>query len=303
MSANPGDRGGSSAKADQPASAPSVVEIVNVIRPHVEKIEEGFKAIRVTLDALAEHLGGAAPVRGETPAPVEKRVDEPPKAQPVAQPARSETEAPAAAEPPVAAPVEPARAPKVETPPTAPPEPAPVKAPPPEPVPAPEPPKARPVAKPTAIRVSGGGDGGNWSQIVFGEQLSVDPAVSYLSGTLISDVHAGDNDAVGLMGHLMDFRSAALERKPKMLKDIGESFYRWKPTDDATLRDALIVWLHAVLDSIEIGNRIAIVQVGDRYDMQRHNAKERGVEVSDVFGWIVLRENGKVYSKASVSVG
>jgi len=278
-----------------------VVEIVNVIRPHVEKIEEGFKAIRITLDALAEHLGG------EAPAPAEKPVDEPPVTQRAARPVRSEAAAPAAAEPPVAAPVETARTPDVEPPSAAQPEPVrpeptPAQAPPAEPPPAAETPKARPVARPTAIPVTGGGDGGNWSQIVFGKQLSVDPAVSYLSGTLLADVHAGDNDAVGLMGHLMDFRSAAVERKPRMLKDIGESFYRWKPTDDATLRDALIVWLHAVLDSIEIGNRIAIVQVGDRYDMQRHNAKERGVEVSDVFGWIVLRENGKVYSKASVSV-
>ena len=56
------------------------------------------------------------------------------------------------------------------------------------------------------------------------------------------------------------------------------------------------------LESVEIGNKIEIVQVGDRYDMQRHNAKERGVEVSDVYGWIVLRDNGKVYSKANVSV-
>lgn len=285
MSAKPGNK----RKTGQPASAPSLVEVVNVLRPQVEKIEEGFKAIRVTLDALAEHMGGAAP------APIEELAHEPPKAQPVATPAQSEPEAAAATEPRVAARVEPAQTPKAEPPP----EPTPIEAPPPEP--APEPPKARPVAKPTAIPVSGG-DGGNWSPIVFGEQLSVDPAVSYLSGTLLGDVQAGDNDAVGLMGHLMDFRSATVERKPRILKDIGESFYRWKPTDDATLRDALIVWVHAVLDSIEIGNRIEIVQVGDRYDMQRHNAKERGVEVSDVFGWIVLRSNGKVYSKASVSV-
>jgi hypothetical protein len=259
----------------------------------VEKIEEGFKAIRIALDALAEHLEGKAA------APAERPLDQPPKAQPVARPARSQA---AATEPPTAAPVElhEAETPPPAAPEPAPPEPTPAQVPPPEP--AAEPATAQPVAKPTAIPVTGAGDGGNWSQIVFGEQLSVDPAISYLSGTLLADVHAGDNDAVGLMGHLMDFRSAAVERKPKMLKDIGECFYRWKPTDDATLRDALIVWIHALLGSIEIGNRIEIVQVGDRYDMQRHNAKERGVEVSDVFGWVVLRENGKVYSKASVSV-
>jgi len=158
------------------------------------------------------------------------------------------------------------------------------------------------VPTPTAIPVTGGGDGGNWSQIIFGDYLGVDPSISHLSGTLLADVYASDNDAVGLMGHLLDFRSATGERRPRMLKDIGEAFYRWKPIGDQTMRDALIAWIHAQLDAVSIGNRIEIVQVGDRYDMQRHNAKERGVEVSDVYGWIVLRENGKVYSKASVSV-
>lgn len=36
--------------------------------------------------------------------------------------------------------------------------------------------------------------------------------------------------------------------------------------------------------------------------MQRHNAKKRGADVSAVPGWGVLRDNGKVYSKANVSV-
>jgi hypothetical protein len=87
-----------------------------------------------------------------------------------------------------------------------------------------------------------------------------------------------------------------------MLKDLGEAFYRWKPDGEPRLRDALITWVHALLDRENVPNRIAVVQVGDRYDMQMHNAKERGVEVAQVLGWVVLRDNGKVYSKATVSV-
>lgn len=272
MSAESKDRTESGKKAE----SPSLAEIIDVIRPHVEKIEEGFKAIRITLDALSEHVGGVAPAppakeaEEETPKPVEKAtaVDE--------------------AEPEAAAPVETRKV-------------APVKAAPVAPAPV-DPPPVQPIPAPTAIPVTGGGDGGNWSQIIFGEYLGVDPSISHLSGTLLADVYASDNDAVGLMGHLLDFRTATGERKPRMLKDIGEAFYRWKPIDDQTMRDALIAWIHTQLDAVSIGNRIEIVQVGDRYDMQRHNAKERGVEVSDVYGWIVLRENGKVYSKASVSV-
>ena len=57
MSAESRDRSESS----KGAGSPTLVEIIDVIRPHVEKIEEGFKAIRITLDALAEHVGGATP--------------------------------------------------------------------------------------------------------------------------------------------------------------------------------------------------------------------------------------------------
>ncbi|MBC8874133.1 MAG: hypothetical protein H8E44_32240 [Planctomycetes bacterium] len=276
MNAESEDRSESGKKT----GSPSLAEIIDVVRPHVEKIEEGFKAIRITLDALSEHVGGAA-----ASPPAEEAVDETPE-PPAAKPTADDDPAPSTAPPakePKAAPVE--TAPVVAARPT--------------PV---EPPPAQPVPAPIAIPVTGGGDGGNWSQIIFGEYLTVDPSISHLSGTLLADVHVGDNDAVGLMGHLLDFRSATGERKPRMLKDVGEAFYRWKPTDDTTLRDALIVWIHAQLDAVGINNRIEIVQVGDRYDMQRHNAKERGIEVGDVYGWIVLRENGKVYSKASVSV-
>ena len=101
---------------------------------------------------------------------------------------------------------------------------------------------------------------------------------------------------------LMTFRSSTAERMAKMLKDIGEAYYRWHPTGNDASRDALIQWMHALLEQVGLGNRIAIVQSGDRYDMQRHNSKEKGVEVVDVYGWAVLRDNGKVYSKASVSV-
>jgi hypothetical protein len=202
-------------------TSPPLAEILEVIRPHVEKIEEGFTAIRVTLDALAGHVGGS-----------------------------------------------------------------------------PSPP---PVARPEPIVVSGG-DGGNWSGILFGENLHAEPSISHLSGSLVADVHAGDCQAIALAGQVMTFRTGSAEQKARLLKDVGEAFYAWKPEGDDRLLLPLIAWIHAELDAVQLGNRIMVVQVGDRYDMQRHHAKQPGVEVADVYGWIVLRENGKVFSKASVAV-
>jgi hypothetical protein len=161
-------------------------------------------------------------------------------------------------------------------------------------------PQAQPT-RPGSIPVTGGA-GGNWSQIIFGDQLKADPGIGSLSGALLSEVQANVDDAVGMLGYLLAFRSADQERKPKLLKELGEAFYLWKPDGSPRLLGPLINWVHAVLDRAGINNRIDLVQVGDRYDMQRHNAKERGAEVSAVAGWVVLRDNGKVYSKANVSV-
>jgi hypothetical protein len=287
---------------------PSLAEVIEVLRPHVEKIEEGFHAIRLALDALSEHLSrvpaAAADKTAKRPAASTPLREPPPPREPQeeVQPRPVVRAAPptvAAHETPPAMPVASAEPPPLqaaEPPPLA----APVAVAAPPPVAPPAPVRAAPA--PTGIPVTGGAGAGNWSQIVFGLESASNPAVAYLSGRLLSEVYAGDNDARGLVGQLMDFRSANSERKLRMLKDVGEAFYRWKPTGDERLRDALIAWVHALLERESIPNRITMAQVGDRYDMQAHNAKERGVEVAEVYGWVVLRDNGKVYSKANVSV-
>jgi hypothetical protein len=271
---------------------PPLSEILDAVRPHVERIEEGFKAIRITLDSLAAYLAGA-PAAASPPAavPVASAVTMPPPA--VAAPA------------PVAAPI---------LPPTAAPRPAPAPGLPPSvpamtaaaaPAPAPAVPRvepaARPESRPGSIPVTSG-SAGNWSRIIFGDQPAAHPAIGAVSGSLLADVYAGDVDAISLAGQLMTFRAVTGERKPRLLKDLGEAFYAWKPRGGDAILQALIAWVHADLDSAAIPNRIDIVQVGDRYDMQRHNAKQPGVEVTEVAGWVVLRDNGKVFSKANVSV-
>jgi hypothetical protein len=287
---------GSSEASVAAGSAPTLAEILDVVRPQVEKIEEGFKAIRMTLEALAQHLGSA-------PSPPSARPVEPAKAakpaapmedvEPVGAPTRSPNVPPVASV--VSYPNTEHRTPNTATPTIATATTAPPMA---QPAPTPAV-QAQPVRTATAIPVTGGG---NWSQIIFGDALKVDPGIGALSGALLSDVYAGLDEAIGMLGHLLSFRAADAERKPKLLKDMGEAFYLWKPQGDERVREPLITWVHALLDKAGINNRIEVVQLGDRYDMQRHNAKERGVEVYAVSGWVVLRDNGKVYSKANVSV-
>ncbi len=289
-------------------AAPSLIEVIEVIRPQIEKIEEGFKAIRVTMDALAEHLGAMPSISAENRRGLASATKEPASAEerrPVAEPK---------AEPPMVAPVYvppaaiaiPAQSANVVLPPMAQPVAAPLVATS-AVAPAAQIPRAAAAsvqpqpARAGSIPATGPG-GGNWSQIIFGDQLKADPGIGSLSGTLLSEVYANEADAIGLLGYLLAFRSADQERKPKLLKELGEAFYLWKPDGSQRLLEPLIHWVHATLDQAGINNRIEVVQVGDRYDMQRHNAKERGAEVYGVAGWVVLRDNGKVYSKANVSV-
>ena len=107
------------------------------------------------------------------------------------------------------------------------------------------------------------------------------------------------------MGSLLLFRSAAADKMPPLLKDIGEAFYRWQPKTSnrpSELEKALVEWLMRACDQAGMANTIELVNPGERFDSLRHNASRPGVEITQVLGWIVLRDNGKVYTKASVAV-
>ena len=145
---------------------------------------------------------------------------------------------------------------------------------------------------------------GDWDSVLLGEELASQGDLEIDRQELLGDVRGGDPAACALLGQLLVFRAANSDRLPVLLKDIGEAYYRWRPAasiDDA-FRDSLISWLQQTCAAAGLANTIELVHPGDRYDSTRHNTRERGVEVSEVFGWVVLRDNGSVYTKASVAV-
>ena len=159
-------------------------------------------------------------------------------------------------------------------------------------------PVASPQAVPTATGVS------ELEGLVFGQDFPVHESLVAERQAVLSAAKHGHENAVGLIGQLLIVRSATMDRLPTLLKDVGEAWYRWRgeSRDPDPMRDALIVWLHSRLEAVGLGNRIDLVRVGDRFDSKRHNAKSRGVEVTGVQGWVVLRDNGNVYTKANVTV-
>jgi hypothetical protein len=144
-----------------------------------------------------------------------------------------------------------------------------------------------------------------WQRILFGHDLANNQALAALRDKLLEGLLGGERNATGLVGTILLFQAASAERMPQILKDVGEAYYRWNPRTqlgDDPLRDGLINWLRRKCEAAGVSNTIVLVRPGDRFESARHNAKQKGVEVTQVGGWVVLRDNGKVYTKANVAV-
>ncbi|MGI6419712.1 MAG: hypothetical protein ACOX1P_29100 [Thermoguttaceae bacterium] len=146
---------------------------------------------------------------------------------------------------------------------------------------------------------------GRWRRAILGTDLAADAALGESTGQLLQGVAGGDKAAQALAGQLLVFQSAPAERLPQLLKDVGEAYYRWQPKTapgNGPFEQALAGSLQRACEAAGIHNSIELVHPGERFDSARHNAASRGVEIVRVLGWIVLRDNGKVYTKAAVEV-
>ncbi len=144
-----------------------------------------------------------------------------------------------------------------------------------------------------------------WERALVGPEIASRPELSEVREQFLNELLRGDDGARALAGQLLVFQSTPMERMAQLLKDVGEAYYRWRPKvrpDTAPMEKALAAWLEARCDEAGIGNRIELVEPGQRFDATRHSAVARGVEITQVLGWIVLRDNGRVYTKAAVAV-
>jgi len=147
--------------------------------------------------------------------------------------------------------------------------------------------------------------GGDWQQALFGPALAQYPGLDAQRNQLLADLLAGNAAAQALIGELLVFRATPVEKMAPLLKEVGEAYYRWQPKrqpGSMPMEDALVAWLKRCCDEAGIGNTIEVVHPGERVDSARHTTLGRGVEITEVLGWIVLRDNGRVYTKATVAV-
>lgn len=157
-----------------------------------------------------------------------------------------------------------------------------------------------PVPAPKASDANPSSSAGSVWDELFGDKQE-NPAFQRLCAATI----AGTETATQLAGWILVFRTSPSDRLAAYAKELGEAFYRWRPKKAKESENAelsFVTWVQDALSAAGLGNRIELVNTGDRYDSTRHNPRQRGVEISEVSGWVVLRDNGKVYTKASVSV-
>jgi len=144
-----------------------------------------------------------------------------------------------------------------------------------------------------------------WQRAILGPTLAEDSALDFQRQQLLDGVLSGHPGACALAGQLLTFQSSPAEKMAPLLKEIGEAFYRWQPKEkpgSSKLEEALVRWLKRACEDAGIGNSIELVHPGERFDAGRHTAAGRGVEITRVLGWVVLRDNGRVYTKAAVEV-
>lgn len=144
-----------------------------------------------------------------------------------------------------------------------------------------------------------------WQSVVFGTALLDDPSLKQRVVELCDRILAGDAAAAVLAGQLLIFQNSAPDRRPQLLKEVGEAYYRCCPKSDDRDDDfeqALARWLERACDQAGFQNSIELVRTGQRFDSTRHMSDDRGgVEITRVHGWVVMRGRDKVYTKASVS--
>jgi len=144
-----------------------------------------------------------------------------------------------------------------------------------------------------------------WEEILLGSELGNNPSLTAIRQTFLADVIGGVAEARALAGQLLLCQTSSVEEMPERFRHVGEAYYRWRPrttTADDPLEQALADWLTRRAEDAGLRNSIQLVRPGDRFDSTRHAAATRGVEVVAVHGWVVLRDNQKVYTKASVTV-
>jgi len=102
-----------------------------------------------------------------------------------------------------------------------------------------------------------------WERAILGDALADDEALAFQRRRFVQEVLEGRPAACGLAGSLLALRAAAAERMAQLLKEIGESYYRWQPkqgqsqgAESSAFEEALAGWLQRRCEAAGLSNTI-----------------------------------------------
>lgn len=137
---------------------------------------------------------------------------------------------------------------------------------------------------------------------LLGPEFSRQPVLAAEFSQLLEAVSRGEPAAGALVGYLLLFQNASAAEKPRLLRPLGEAFYRWHPKQEQTsnLEEAVVTWVNRECQSCGVPTRVELVSLPCRFDIERHQAQGRpGRDVTEVFGWVV-RTGDRIFDRAMV---
>ncbi len=148
-----------------------------------------------------------------------------------------------------------------------------------------------------------------WRVAAIGDELAGDPSCQAACDDLIREHLGGQSAATSLLGHWMTFRTVTPDRLPILMRQIGESFYAWRPRtqsgtmDDDPMESALVRAIHSRCERNGVRNKVEVLRPNARFDSSRHetDAGQGGTTVVEVRGWLVLKGDGAVIYRAKVA--
>lgn len=155
---------------------------------------------------------------------------------------------------------------------------------------------------PVALREVAGGGAPHAVTGLLGPEFSRQSVLAAEFAQLLEAVSRGEPAAGALVGYLLLFQNAAAADKPRLLRPLGEAFYRWHPKQEQTssLEEAFITWVNRECQSCGVPTRVELVSLPCRFDTERHQAQGRpGRDVTEVFGWVV-RTGDRIFDRAMV---
>ncbi|MFO0820105.1 MAG: hypothetical protein U1A77_19300 [Pirellulales bacterium] len=137
---------------------------------------------------------------------------------------------------------------------------------------------------------------------LLGPEFSRQPVLAAEFSQLLEAVSRSEPAAGALVGYLLLFQNASAADKPRLLRPLGEAFYRWHPKQEQTsnLEEAVVTWVNRECQSCGVPTRVELVSLPCRFDIERHQSQGRpGRDVTEVFGWVV-RTGDRIFDRAMV---